>query len=195
MSKQKYLLSLFIVLSLTLLNSPVKGTDSSAVLGEIAQQPRLPSARVRDAWKPVYQQIPGLPLENKYVNKETGQVDADNTLVDRLIRYHVYVKGRSQNYRLDWKLTLADYLGANEVMHETAYPGANFLSQNPLNGDRAAIARLNRKQRDALVQSLVNLFNPNSSAADTQIPQTSTTNSESRPSLPQPKPGDAQLLK
>lgn len=194
MSKQKYLLSPFIVLSLTLLNLPVKATDSSAVLGQIAQQPRLPSARVRDAWKPVYQNIPGLPLENKYVNRD-GQVDADNTLVDRLIRYHVYVKGRSQNYRLDWKLTLADYLGANEVMQEKAYPGADSLSQNPLNGDRAAIARLNRKQRDALVQSLVNIFNPNSSAADTQIPQPSTTNSESRPSLPQPKPGDAQLLK
>lgn len=184
-----------------MLDSAVKSKAESNVYNvpvEIAQQSNLPSARVRDAWRPVYQQLPDLPLENKYVNKETGKVDADNTLVDRLIRYHVYVKGRSPNHRLDWKLTLADYLGANEVMVETAYPGADSLRQIPMEGDRAAIARLSRKQRNALVQSLTSIFNSTSSGsatADTQMPQPSATPSpESRPGLPQPKPGDAQLL-
>lgn len=187
------------ILSFTFFDLAEGKADSSdyRVL-EVAQQ-SLPSARVRDAWKPVYQQLPDLPLENKYVSKETGKVDADSTLVDRLIRYHVYVKGRSPNYRLDWKLTIADYLGANEVIEEKGYPGANYLSQNPLEGDRAAVARLKRKQRDALVQSLVNVFNPTSSipSADTQtLPQPSTTPSPApKPSLPQPKPGDAELLK
>lgn len=187
------------ILSFTFFDLAEGKADSSdyRVL-EVAQQ-LLPSARVRDAWKPVYQQLPDLPLENKYVSKETGKVDADSTLVDRLIRYHVYVKGRSPNYRLDWKLTIADYLGANEVIEEKGYPGANYLSQNPLEGDRAAVARLKRKQRDALVQSLVNVFNPTSSipSADTQtLPQPSTTPSPApKPSLSQPKPGDAELLK
>jgi hypothetical protein len=100
---------------------------------------------------------------------------------------------------LDWKLTVADYLGANEVMQEKAYPGASTLRQNPLEGDRAAIARLNRKQRDALVQSLVSIFNPNGSApasADTQAPSQPSTAppTETKPSFSQPKPGDAQLL-
>ena len=122
------------------------------------------SVRIRDVWQQVYQQLPYVPQENQYVNKQTRQVDAENNLVNRLIRYHVYVKGRPPNYRLDWKLTLADYLGTNELMEETRYPGYDTLRQNPIEGDRAAIGRLNRKQRDALVQTLVNIFNPNSSA-------------------------------
>jgi len=46
----------------------------------------------RGIWQQVYKQLPYLPLENQYVNKETQQVDSNN-LVNRLIRYHVYVKG------------------------------------------------------------------------------------------------------
>ena len=164
----------------------------------IAQKTALPSSTTRNVWKQVYQKLPNLPLENKYVSRETGKVNPDNTLVDRLIRYHLYVKGRGPNYRLDWKLTLADYLGANELLQENVYPGADALRQNPLEGDRAAIARLNRKQRDALVQTLVSVFNPNSAAAtaDTKTPsQPSTAPSEpTQLNFPQPKPGDAQLL-
>ncbi len=190
------------VVSLSFLGSAAKAAAQSGVLSNpdaIAQQQLLPSARTRDVWKQVYKKLPDLPLENKYTSKETGRVDADNTLVNRLLQYHVYTKGRSPNYRLDWKLTVADYLGANEVMQEKAYPGASTLRQNPLEGDRAAIARLNRKQRDALVQSLVSIFNPNGSApasADTQAPSQPSTAppTETKPSFSQPKPGDAQLL-
>jgi hypothetical protein len=101
-------------------------------LPAIAQQP--PAADTRDAWKPVYKQLPNLPLENKYVSRESGKVSPDNTLVSRLIEYHIYVKGRAPNYRLDWKLTLADYLGANELIQDTTYPGAKTLRQNPIEG-------------------------------------------------------------
>ena len=112
-----------------------------------------------DVWQQVYKQLPSLPKENQYINKETGKVAPENTLVSRLIRYHVYVKGRPVNYRLDWKLTLADYLGVNEVMEESRYPGHDTLRSNPIDGDRTAINRLNRAERDALVQTLVKIFN------------------------------------
>lgn len=193
------------VVSLTFLGLPGAGwADSSigltnrALHSEVIAQSVPPSAITRDVWKQVYQKLPDLPRENKYVSRETGKVNPDNTLVNRLIQYHLYVKGRSPNYRLDWKLTLADYLGANELIQEGTYPGANTLRSNPLEGDRASINRLTRKQRDALVQSLESIFNPNSSnaATDTQTPPqpSSAPNAQTTPSFPQPKPGDAQLL-
>ncbi len=103
-----------------------------------------------DVWQQVYQQLPDFPRENKYISKENGKVAENNTLVNRLIRYHVYTKGRAPVYRLDWKLTLADYLGANEIMYDTTYPGNDSLRENPIEGDRKAITRLTRSQRDAL---------------------------------------------
>ncbi len=111
-----------------------------------------------EVWQQIYKQLPYLPRENHYISQETGKVAQNNTLVSRLIRYHIYVKGRPPNYRLDWKLTLADYLDANEVMYEESYPGNDTLRQNPFAGDRAAIRRLSREQRNALVQALVNAF-------------------------------------
>lgn len=188
-------LTVLAVAIITFLGSVDKGVANSS--DAIAQKTALPSSTTRNVWKQVYQKLPNLPLENKYVSRETGKVNPDNTLVDRLIRYHLYVKGRGPNYRLDWKLTLADYLGANELLQENVYPGADALRQNPLSGDRAVIARLNRKQRDALVQTLVSVFNPNSAATtDTKTPsQPSTAPSQpTQPNFPQPKPGDAQLL-
>lgn len=117
-----------------------------------------------DVWQLVYQQLPDFPKENQYISKSSGKVAENSTLVSRLIRYHIYVKERAPNYRLDWKLTLADYLDTNEVMYETTYPGNDTLRQNPLEGDRAAIQRLNRNQRNALVQVLTNVFTPQSPA-------------------------------
>lgn len=116
-----------------------------------------------DVWKIVYKQLPDLAKENQYISRETGKVGENNTLAGRLIRYHIYTKGRSPIYRLDWKLTLADYLGANEVIYAASYPGNDSLNQNPLPGDRAAIVKLTRKQRNDLVQVLVNIYNPTSS--------------------------------
>ncbi|KAF3891217.1 MULTISPECIES: hypothetical protein [Nostocales] len=149
-----------------------------------------------DAWRLVYQQLPDFPRENQYTSKETGKKAENNTLVSRLIAYHLYVKTRAPNFRLDWKLTLADYLGANEVMYEGAYPGTDTLRQNPLDGDKAAIARLNRRQRDALIQALVNVFSPNSQSPPTATPDNSSQPGESAPTRSRsPQPGDAQLLK
>ena len=148
-----------------------------------------------DAWRQVYKQLPDLPLENQYINQETGKVDPDDTLVSRLIRYHVYVKGRPTIYRLDWKLTLADYLGANENIKEFRYPGSDSLRQNPLEGDRAVINRLSLAERNALVQVLVNIFNPDyqniPGAASSTSPQPTITPA---PTLAPSRPGDAKLL-
>ncbi|WP_085987009.1 hypothetical protein [Fortiea contorta] len=138
-----------------------------------------------DVWRQVYQQLPDFPQENQYISKETGKVAENNTLASRLIRYHIYVKERTPNYRLDWKLTLADYLGANEIIYDVSYPGNDTLKQNPLEGDRAAISRLNRRQRQALVQILTNIFSPNPSTS----PIPNTTNPQP------PKTGGAELLK
>ncbi|MBD2421421.1 hypothetical protein H6G54_27840 [Anabaena cylindrica FACHB-243] len=113
-----------------------------------------------DVWQVVYQQLPNLPKENQYISKDTGKVAEKNTLASRMIRYHIYVKGRSPIYRLDWKLTLADYLNANETIYEASYPGNDSLKQNPLESDRTAITKLTRNQRNQLVQVLVDIFNP-----------------------------------
>jgi hypothetical protein len=174
--------------------APTIATDSavnwnSSQLDRIAQlmvPNRLQTRyRTNDMWQLVYQAMPDLPLENQYINIETGAIDDDYTLMRRLIRYHVYVKNRPPLFRLDWKLTLADYLtvrdpntgqtvSANERINPTTYPGNNVLtvaSANPsageisqpmsaLDGDRAAIARLTPEQRDRLVDILTMIFNP-----------------------------------
>jgi hypothetical protein len=140
----------FIVLSLVtlFLSSPA-----------LAQTPARPT-RIQEAWQQVYKDNPDFPLENQYVNRETGKVDPNNTLVSRLVRYHYFIKGRPVKYRLDWKYTIADFLGVNDLMSESNYPGAENLRKNPFESDRAIIQKLNRKQRDALIQSLVNVFTP-----------------------------------
>ena len=172
------------------------------------QQPPNPQVfRTENVWQQVYERLPDLPREDQYVSKETGKVNPNSTLVNRLIRYHVYVKSRPPNYRFDWKLTMADYLGANEYLVESAYPGSTALQQNPMEGDRAVIQKLTRRQREALIDALVSVFSIGNSATPAPEPSASpppsppsnptTTlstppNSGATPSLP--KPGDAQLL-
>ena len=152
--------------------------------------------RPTDVWPFVYQTIPDLPLENHYVSQETGEIDTENTLVSRLIRYHLYVKGRPPNYRFDWKLTLADYLGINDYLQSSVYPGNDSLKENPMDGDREAIKTLARSQREALVNRLVDIFggDPNPPS----IPEIELRNNPGRstPKVPIiPQPGDADLLK
>ncbi|MEH1997652.1 MAG: hypothetical protein V7L00_02545 [Nostoc sp.] len=147
-----------------------------------------------DVWQQVYQQLPDLPRENKYISKENGKVAENNTLINRLIRYHIYTKGRAPIYRLDWKLTLADYLGANEIMYDTSYPGNDSLRENPIEGDRKAITRLTRSQRNALVEVLVNIFNPTSQNTPPPSPNTTPSPNTSTPPQP-PQRGGAELLK
>jgi hypothetical protein len=121
----------------------------------IAHPLKAQDVRAGDAWQQVYQQLPDFPRENQYVSRESGKVAENNTLIGRLIRYHIYIKSRPVNFRLDWKLTLADYLGANERMPAATYPSADTLRTNPMQGDIAVIRSLDRTQRDALVQTLV----------------------------------------
>ncbi|CAD5920293.1 MAG: hypothetical protein ACOYOY_12525 [Planktothrix agardhii] len=161
-----------------------------------------PSGRVRvsEVWKKVYEQLPNLPQENQYLSQETGKVAEDNTLIGRLIRYHIYVKARPTQYRFDWKLTLADYLGVNEPMLVLSYPGQEVLKENPLVGDQKAIQQLNRVERDALVNTLASLFNPNSVNSDNgTIPKPSPASPTAKPPtpslIPLPESGDAQRLK
>ncbi|OLP19551.1 hypothetical protein BST81_04580 [Leptolyngbya sp. 'hensonii'] len=157
-----------------------------------AAQAQIPS--VGDAWKQVYQKLPDFPKENQYLSKETGQPSLNNTLASRMIRYHIYVKGRPPFFRLDWKLTLADYLGVNEFIEDASYPGRDALQSNPVDGDRAAVQKLNRAQRDALVQVLVELFNPGA-ATGGKAPASPKPTPSPSPAPVNPGRGSADLLK
>ncbi len=151
----------------------------------------------QDVWREVYRQLPSLPLENQYISKETGEVASNDTLIGRLIRYHIYVKNRPPLYRFDWKLTLGDYLGVNDYLVEEKYPSSNTLGQNPMEGDRAAIQKLTRAQRNALVNVLASIFNPHPSETTppTPIPSPSPSPTSQPTTIPRlPQPGDAQLL-
>jgi hypothetical protein len=183
------------------------GTSFSLIVGNPffvstpGVQPAL-AQRIRPdgVWRLVYDRLPDFPLENQYVNKETGKVDPENTLAGRLVRYHLYTKGRPPFYRLDWKITLAEYLEVHRVMEEVGYPSANTLRLNPVEGDIAAIKRLNRAQREALIQVLVDAFRPQfvnrpsppaTSPGSAQPPATPVV---TPPAKPARGPGAAQLL-
>ena len=181
-------------LSMSALEPSLLRSSESASVQRVAQQSAPSQVRVQDAWKLVYEKLPDFPIENNYISQETGKVDPTNTLVGRLIRYHVFVKGRPPNYRFDWKLSLADYLGATpDYLVESVYPGKDVLRSNPMEQDRAAIQRLNRAQRDALVQALVDVFTENSGGGRTPAGEKPQGRSNS-PEIPQPQPGDAKLL-
>jgi hypothetical protein len=173
------------------------GAVKSSLIGIAPATAQIFSAS--DAWRKVYERLPDFPKENQYVSKETGKVDENSTLASRLIRYHVFVKNRPPGYRFDWKLTLADYLGVHQYLVESQYPGSNTLRQNPLESDRAAISKLTRKQRAALVDVLVSIFNTNppevpvtKPVTPPPVPKPETPNNN-KPTLPQP--GGAQLLR
>jgi hypothetical protein len=153
-------LALFITVLIAVLCSAEVSIPISSNLSLFVTQPAVAQQRISigDVWQKVYQKLPDLPKENTYKAKEGGQVASDNTLVGRMIRYHIYVKGRAPNFRLDWKLTLADYLDANEVMYDYSYPGNDNLRTNPFEGDRTAVKKLTRTQRTALVDALTNAF-------------------------------------
>jgi hypothetical protein len=184
------------------------GLGSSVLPGSIpvavGQEPEADWRRQinpRIVWPRVYEQLPEFPQGNDYIDRETGEVDDKNTLVGRLISYHVFVKNRLPMFRLDWKLTLADYLGANEAIDPENYPGHLDLEENPLAGDRAILSQLNRQEREQLISVLVNIFNPNYNklveANSRSTPSREATSTPTRPSGPPPlpKPGDADLLK
>ena len=191
----KLILAIFIYTSFLVVKSPNSVSETKFIWGlplAVAQ-----TLRPEEVAAEVYQTIPDLSQENQYLSQETGEVDADNTLISRLIRYHQYVKNRPLNYRLDWKLTLADYFGVNEPIRDFRYPGSSTLQLNPLESDRAVITNLSRKQRNELVDTLIGIYNgeqSNNSTSDVSPEQSQPSSDESNsfPSLPQP--GDADLL-
>lgn len=142
----------------------------------------------------VYQRIPDFPLENSYTSKETKEIATENTLISRLVRYHQYTKSRPTTFRLDWKLTLADYLGKNENINDERYPGFNTLTQNPFMGDRKIIESLTMQQRNDLVNVLVSIYNPDFENKPKKTPSVDTQNNNSSPSFILPQPGGADLL-
>jgi hypothetical protein len=145
--------------------------------------------------KEVYARVPGIPLENTYSRRDTGAIDPDNTLIARLIRYHQDVKKRLTTTRLDWRLTLADYLGANETIVEERYPGNNTLTVNPMKNDTRAIGTLDRRQRDRIVTTLAILYNPDNEVSPEPAPEPAPTPDPSPRTPSLSRPGDADLLK
>jgi hypothetical protein len=177
------IIGFLLVVCLSLLQLPINLASAQVSSTEgIAQQ--------------VYAKLPDIPLENQYISRETNKAASKNTLVARVFRYHVFTKGRSPISRLDWKLTIADYLGANEFQDESVYPGYDSLKTNPLDGDRAAIKSLSRTKRDRLVTALLESSGSNR-ATDKPKPTASPspTVPSPKPSLKLPQPGDAELLK
>jgi hypothetical protein len=148
----------------------------------------------------VYQKLPNLPLENQYLRAENSKPAPESTLVSRLAQYHS-LKGRSPIYRLDWKITLADYLGINDYLRLDVYPGNTFLKTNPMERDQTAIQALNRAQRNALVQALVDgATGQDSSASVAEPPPPAQTKAvleaPYKPTLlPLPAKGSSELLK
>ncbi|MGF1601413.1 MAG: hypothetical protein ACFCU8_05220 [Thermosynechococcaceae cyanobacterium] len=106
----------------------------------------------------VYEQHPEFPLENQYVRSRSGKAADDVTLVSRLIEYHTLVKGRSPKFRLEWKTTLADYMGLNDYLRAEEYPGHAYLKSNPMEQDVTVVQSFNRQQRSDLIQALADLY-------------------------------------
>ena len=163
---------------------PLSGTNNTPP----AFAQRIP---LQNAVEQVYKLLPDLPQENNYKNRQSGEIDKTNTLASRLIRYHLFIKGRPAIYRLDWKHTLADYLGVNERIEKNVYPGHDTLTENPIQGDIAAISKLNRAQREILVNTLVGIYSPKTTQTPAPTPAqtpapTPSTNQPAPPPTPMP---------
>ncbi len=154
-----------------------------------------------EAAESVYRKLPSFPLENQYLRADSKKPATNSTLVSRLIQYHTSVKGRSPLYRIDWKVTLADYLGANDYLQAENYPGSVFLKTNPMERDRQQIQALNLVQRNALIQALVNSFGGQQTSANltniqvSQPQNTSPAQREDRKiATPRPSGSSVDLL-
>ena len=184
----KTVIIFFIGIILSIVARDIKNTLFSPVYAQ--------SLRPEMVAEQVYQLIPELAQENQYLSQETQEVATKNTLVSRFIRYHQYVKSRPVKFRLDWQLTIADYLKANEQISYARYPGSKTLTTHPLESDRAVIDNLSRSQRNQLIDTLVSIYNPDTSSTPnttTEPTKPSSNNSNTAPRLPQP--GDADLLR
>ncbi len=130
-------------------------TAIATILLSIAPPAHARIVRTAEIAQKVYTELPEIPLENQYFNQKLKKIDPNNTLVNRILRYHTFTKSRPADVRLDWKLTLADYLGANDIMDPATYPSHDVLSKNPMDNDRAAVNTLTRSLRDQLIDRLI----------------------------------------
>ncbi|MEN9225381.1 MAG: hypothetical protein Q6M54_07915 [Thermostichus sp. DRC_bins_24] len=129
----------------------------SGMVGPAQAQLRL----IPDAARQVYATLPELPLENFYTPispESAGPAPEEDTLVRRMMVYHLQVAGRSPTDRFDWQLTLADYFDVNEPIIAQRYPGADRLTVNPYAQDKAVVQSLNRQQRQALLRAILLAF-------------------------------------
>ncbi len=133
----------------------IPGLCVIAIVLSIALPSQARVVRTAEVAQKIYTELPSIPLENQYFNQKINKIDPQNTLVNRILRYHAYTKGRPVELRLDWKLTIADYLEANDIMDPATYPSHDVLSKNPLEGDRAAVTSLSRSMRDRLIARLI----------------------------------------
>ncbi len=154
-----------------LLVSFLGGLVGFATLGVLTSASLAQSDAPVDVARLVYKKLPNLPLENQYLRTGTNKPAPESTLVSRLVQYHS-IKGRSPAYRLDWKITLADYLGINDFLRLEVYPGKAFLKTSPMESDRKAIQSLNQAQRNALIQALVDGSTGQDSSASVAEPPT-----------------------
>ncbi|WP_051039806.1 hypothetical protein [Synechococcus sp. PCC 7336] len=105
----------------------------------------------------IYERLPDLPRENNYVSL-TGRSAPESTWVKRLFLYHIRTQGRLPTNRFDWRLTFADYLGANVPMYASQYPGADSFLTNPLSGDRDRFQALSRQDRNRLLATILDIY-------------------------------------
>lgn len=150
--------------SVSLQRSPFLSASLSTALPSAQAQPaRLRRVNPTELAARVYAQVPALPLENQYIGSD-GKIAENNTLVSRIIRYHLYSKERPTNFRFDWKLTMADYLGAFDRISADNYASYG-LRENPAEADVAVIRGLSREVRDRLTNALYEAFTPPASDA------------------------------
>lgn len=105
--------------------------------------PAVAESRIDQAVDRVYAQFTDLP-------RLAPPDQPGDTLVLRLVLYHIRVRGRPENSRLDWQFTLADYLGYNLNIDATNYPDGYAA----LERDKAALDALTRPQRQRLIRLL-----------------------------------------
>ncbi len=198
---QKFILIFILALGLILGRSWQEAAQSQNLPNPNLPRPIVTqTVRIQMVSRLIYTQIPDFPTENQYLNRRTGMVDPEDNLVGRLIRYHVVAKNRAPMLRFDWRMTLADYLDANEPMIEDRYPGTDTLQPEPMRSDRAAISRLTPAQRTTLINLLVAAFTPVAIEPariifPTPAPTSVPTPTPAPRDIQLPQPGDAQFLR
>ncbi len=154
---------------------------------------------VPEATEQVYAKMPQLPRGSDYTPTSDAVGQGESTLVQRMMQYHMQLAGRPATSRMDWRLTLADYLDINEPMLAQRYPGATSLDPSPYNDDKAAIQSLSRRERYDLVDALVASLGGDPTPGILYIPDLSEPGSVAPPPAVQdirlPQPGGADLLR